>query len=103
MQQFNNLYGYHEIYRERCEHGTEGIGLNLNPRWHLIITNVIFMDDPTMDVVFLFSLTHNFFSATLLLLPIPASFLFSSVDFFSSLMPLMLLQACNRPMAIMGE
>ena len=61
MQQFNNLYGYHEIYRERCEHGTEGIGLNLNPRWHLIITNVIFMDDPTMDVVFLFSLTHNFF------------------------------------------
>ena len=26
---------YHVIYMERWEHGTEGIGLDLNPRWRL--------------------------------------------------------------------
>ena len=35
MRQFNHLYSYHVIYIERWEHGTEGIGLNLNPRWRL--------------------------------------------------------------------
>ena len=35
MRQFNHLYSYHVIYIERWEHGTEGVGLNLNLRWRL--------------------------------------------------------------------
>ena len=51
-------------------------------------TNVIFVDDCGMEVAFLILLTHVF-SAILLLLPIPASFLFYSdcVDFLSGLCP----------------
>ena len=44
-------------------------------------TKVVFIDDRIMDVVFLISLTQ-IFSQTLLL-PIPTSFLFCSVYFFS--------------------